>query len=161
MIIILFGLSGSGKSYIGNLIAENFGFLHLDGDQFLTSEMLTAIEKMQVFTQAQVDYYTDLLINKVQEYHQVSSKIVISQGLYRAKNRLEISNRLSNIDEVVFVQVNSVLREERIKNRDNLISKDYAKRIELNFEEMKNALQIENSLEGSEHILAQLNDLLK
>ena len=39
MLIILFGLSGSGKNFVGNVLVKHFGFYFWDTDDALLDEM--------------------------------------------------------------------------------------------------------------------------
>ena len=65
MIIILFGLSGSGKNYVGELLAKHFGFTHIDADQWLTDEMKQSIENKQSFSLPMLEVFTKKMIENI------------------------------------------------------------------------------------------------
>jgi shikimate kinase len=48
LLIILFGLSGSGKNYVGRILRDDFGFLFYDADTDLTPEMQDAIKRQML-----------------------------------------------------------------------------------------------------------------
>jgi gluconokinase len=48
MLLILFGLPGSGKNFVGRILQEDFGFLFHDADDDLPDEMREAIQSQQI-----------------------------------------------------------------------------------------------------------------
>ncbi len=160
MIIILFGLSGSGKTYIGNLLASEFGFHHIDGDQFLTLKMKEFIKNNKSFSQEMVDEFTIDLINEIDSSRIKHPNLVISQGLYRSKNRLQILNAFKEKTRIIFIQVNSSNAYQRVINRNNQVSIELAEKISANFEEMPEAFQINNNSENDLALIKQLKTIL-
>ena len=49
-LIILFGLAGDGKTYVGKIFEKYFNYYFYDGDNDLTEEMKEAIKTKTVFT---------------------------------------------------------------------------------------------------------------
>ena len=43
MLLVLFGVPGSGKSFVGNILQEDFGFFHYEADDDLTPPIIDAI----------------------------------------------------------------------------------------------------------------------
>ncbi len=145
MIIFLFGPSGSGKTYIGNMIASNYkDFYFLEGDDLLTAEMLETIKKDEIFSSQMVEEYVQILINEILHLCKIHKNIVVAQGLYRQKYRLDI---LHQIPEIIFVQVN------RDKRNSVAVSQSYANKILPFFQPMPEALQLDNNSQDSKVLM--------
>lgn len=133
-IYIFFGQSGAGKSFLANQLQENNGFLHFDGDQILSPKMINFITQGKVFTQSMVDEYTELLKQKIRFFYETSNgTVIISQGLYRNKNRLEILKEFPNI-QFFLITADAEKCYERIQGRTNGITVEYAQKISPLFE---------------------------
>jgi len=66
-LIILFGLPGTGKTYVGKIFEKYFDYHFYDGDNDLTEEMKEAIKVQRVFTDKMRDAYFKILISKIQD----------------------------------------------------------------------------------------------
>jgi len=66
-VIILFGLPGTGKTYVGKVFEKYFGYYFYDGDYDLTPEMKQAIKTKTVFTDQMRDVYFEKLISRIQD----------------------------------------------------------------------------------------------
>ncbi len=160
MIIILFGLSGAGKTYIGNVVAEHFDYVHVDADEWLTEEMKQYIKIKKSFTLETLEEFTQIIIKNVEALKRSHTRLVISQGLYRNKNREDIKKHFADL-EILFIQVNATkdIITERLKQRGDWISPNYASQIEQFFEPMENAYIIENN-STDDAIITQLKEIL-
>ncbi len=133
-IYILFGKIGSGKSFVGDHLQNNYGFHHFDGDWILTDKMKEFVEHGKKFTQEMVDEYTENLKEKIKFfYDHYTIPIVISQGLYRNKNRLDILKEFPNI-QYIFIHADDKLCYDRVETRKNWITLSYAMEISQLFE---------------------------
>lgn len=132
-IIILFGLAGAGKNYIGEILQKKFDFYFWDGDNVLTSEMQQCIENKEPFTQDMRDQFTDLLIENILILRKKYSNLVVAQALYKEKNRAQI---LKKIPEVQFILVESDHQsiQKRLSSINSSIDIEYAELIQKNFE---------------------------
>jgi|GEM_PF-3064744 len=146
MIIILFGLSGSGKTYIGNILAKYFDFFHFDADQLLTDEMNRYIAENKSFNIDMLEILTQLIIDKISHLKEIYPRLVISQGLYRNKNRQTIERYFAK-NNIIFAHIMAI--DEVISRRLNLrksnVTYNYANNIKRNFEPMKNSIIINNN----------------
>ena len=135
MLIILFGLSGSGKNFVGNILQNHFDFHFWDADQALPQDMLDCIAQKQSFTQAQRDNFTRVIIEKVSslENNPNNQNLVVAQALYKEKNRKEIQDAFP---DAIFFHVKASPEKimARRRNSNEGIDADYAKKISLNFE---------------------------
>src|ERR1700722_6120517 len=92
MLIILFGLSGSGKNFVADILANRFNFHFFDADSVLPQEMRDCIKQKNMFTQAMRDRFTETIktnISHLERIHE-NKNLVVAQALYKEKNRNEI-----------------------------------------------------------------------
>jgi gluconate kinase len=133
-IYFFFGRSGAGKSFLGNYLQEKYQFTHFDGDSILTKKMRELIIEEEKFTQEMVDEYNQNLIENIQQLYLTSNKnVVISQGLYRNKNRLEIHQQFPDI-QWILIHADAPLCAERVAQRKNHVTAMYANKISHLFE---------------------------
>ncbi len=57
MLLIVFGLPGAGKTYVGKLLKDEFGFYFYDGDRDLTDEMRQALKEKKLFNDSMRDVF--------------------------------------------------------------------------------------------------------
>lgn len=157
MIIIVFGLAAAGKNYVGKVIAKYFDCHYEDADQWLLDEMKQCILAKQNFTIPMLSEFTNKVIGNIKNLKQKYSNLVISQAFYRSDNREAILKNFPN-EDLIFIQVNASdeVILERLKRRGDWVCPEYAAGMRKYFEEMDNALVINNNL-GESEILEQLN----
>lgn len=166
MIIILFGLAASGKTYIGDVIGKNFRFHHEDADQWLTKEMQQYIVEEKLFTLSMLDEFSKDIARNIELLSKIYPKLVISQALYFQKNRNMIKEYLETKlpeKEVLFLQIeadNDVIYK-RLEQRGDWVSPDYASSMQQFFEPMHEAIILQNNQEGVENIIAQIKKIDK
>ncbi len=160
-IYIFFGKTGSGKSFLANYLQDNYNFFHFDGDQILTSDMKEYISKNKTFTQMMVDEYTTVLKEKIKSFlNDYQRPIIISQAMYRNKNRLEILTEFPNI-QFVFINAEEQTCYQRIKSRNNWVTAEYAQKISLLFDPPSGFNFIEINNDDSENMQAIERKLYK
>jgi len=132
MLIILFGLAGSGKNFVGEIFHQHpFSFEFMDGDHYLTQEMRDAIASKQSFTQDMRDQFTEELIDKISKSN--AENLVVASAFYKEKNRQQL---LAAFPDAKLILIEADL--DHIQNRlleRNDIGPDYAKKIKINFEQ--------------------------
>lgn len=133
MIIILFGLSGAGKNFVGELLQNEFGYYYWDADQALSEEMQQHITQKKAFTQSMRDELVHIVINKIAQLKPLYPNVVISQALYKEQNRAQLQKAYPDI-KMFYVQANSDLITQRLMKRNGLVNVHYAKKIAVNFE---------------------------
>lgn len=133
MLIILFGLAGSGKNYVGEILASEFGYFYWDADQAMPNEMREAIHQRANFTQTMRDNLTNIIIKHIADFKIKYSKIAISQALYKEQNRNQL---LSVYPEAKLIEVKANLKNRiaHLKQRNDEIDQGYAEKISHNFE---------------------------
>lgn len=160
MLIILFGLAGSGKNFVGEILANHFGYYFWDADAILPVNMQDSIKQKKAFTQTMRDEFTQALIKKIHELFITHKKLVIAQALYKECNREMIQNEFPDAI-FILVKADPKIISHRIKNRKSVVDEEYAKKIQSNFEMplLKHNVIDNNSDENA--ILLQLNKVIK
>ncbi len=162
MIIVVFGLAASGKTYVGQVISKYFDFYHEDADQWLSGDMKQYVSEKKIFTLGMLENLTSNIIANIERIHERHSNIVISQALYRKKNRETIQKHFAS-HEIIFLQVDASdeVIYQRLVKRGDWIMPDYASSMRQFFEPMENAASINNNQTGEESIVQQLKDIPK
>ena len=134
MIKLLFGKIGSGKSYIGQLAQERYGYVFHDMDWDLPTEMKESIERHDEVTQDMRDQFTIATVDRIRKLKEKNDRICISQALFKNQNRVTIQSELPDVD-FIWVDAREALISERLKKRTGFTaSAYYANLINPNFE---------------------------
>lgn len=136
MLIIAFGLPGAGKTFFSKILKEKYGFYFLEGDNALTDEMKDCITRKASFTQDMMDNFTRLLVNRIRVLKSIfgsGQNIVVSQALFKQKNRLAIREAFP---DAIFVHVNAEFEVflSRLLKRGDDVTADYVAKIMSDFE---------------------------
>lgn len=159
-LIILFGLPGTGKSYLGKIFKKYFGYYFYDGDEDLTPEMEAAIKTKTVFTDQMRNIYFKILITKIQRLSKKHKKLVIAQTFIKEKYRFNLLEKIPEA-KFVLVETDKLIREKRLNERaDYPLDLEYARKMEFNFDEpIINHQKIINN-DGDENIIKQIKKLI-
>jgi gluconate kinase len=154
-LIVLFGLPGTGKSYVGKIFEKYFNYYFYDGDEDLTPEMKAAIKTKTVFTDQMRDIFFEKLIKKIQNLITQHKNLVVSQTFIKERYRV---NLLKKMPEAKFVLVGTdkLIREKRLNERVNYpLDLEYARKMELNFDKPMIDHQIIMNNEDGEDIIKE------
>jgi len=156
-LIILFGLPGTGKTYVGKIFEKYFDYHFYDGDNDLTEEMKEAIKVQRVFTDKMRDAYFKILISKIQDLKSKHKNLVVAQTFIKEKYRLNLIEKISDA-KFVLVEAKKEIREKRLQERvDYPLDLEYAGKMELNFDKpIVNHQIIINNNDGEENIKKQI-----
>ena len=109
---ILFGEMGSGKTYKGKKLAENYGFDFLEGDSFLTKEMNDRVNSFKPLTKEMIDDFVKIhlfrgIIKAGWKAEQKGKRgLIVAQALYLDSLRVELKSKLIKAGyEVEFVKI--------------------------------------------------------
>lgn len=159
-VAIVFGLAGAGKTYVGKVMHEHFGFYHADADAWLPEEMKNYIVENKLFTLEMLHNYVEIIIANIVALKEKHPRLVVTQALYRQKNRQQLQQAFPNCN-LRFIQVDAAdeIIMQRIIARSDWIEPNYAFNMRQYFEPMPNASVIINNEKGAEHIIAQLKTI--
>ena len=119
----LFGLPATGKSHIGRMLENKFGFQYYDADKWLPNDLLESLKQGNGFTPEQRDRYYSHICDKITEIiSQNNNKnkvpIVIAQATFKNKHRLHILKRFPYIN-LVWIQTSMEVRLKRLNQRND------------------------------------------
>lgn len=158
---ILFGLPGAGKTFVGKIFSEHFGFYFYEGDDDLTQEMKDAIVTKTPFTDAMRDVFFEKLIKNIKELHQKHKKIVVAQTFIKEKYRNLLLDAIPDA-KFIFVQAEDTIRESRLLKRTEYpLDLEYSRNMKRMFELPEiSHLQILNNANGVEKLTEEIGLLL-
>ena len=161
LLIILFGLQGTGKTFVGKIFEKYFNYYFYDGDRDLTDEMKEAIKVQRVFTDQMRDVFFEKLINKIQNLKSKYQNLVVSQTFIKERYRVNFINKIPEA-KFVLIETKKSIREKRLMERSDFpLDLEYARKMELNFDKpIINHLIIVNDENGEENIIKQIQQFL-
>lgn len=161
-LIILFGLPGTGKTFVGKIFEKYFDYYFYDGDNDLTEEMKEAIKVQRVFTNQMRDVFFEKLIKSILNLKFKQKKLVVVQTFIKEKYRVELINKIPEA-KFILVETKKSVREKHLMERvDYPLDLEYARIMEKNFDKpIINQLTIVNNVDGIKDIKKQINLLLR
>lgn len=154
--LLLFGLAGSGKSFVGDLIAELAGWHVYHADDDLTPAMLDALNKQQPFTQQMRDDYFAYIVENIKSLQKKHPRLVITQGTYKQTHRDYLLASLTDI-ELICIESSAELITQRLQTRQQGISLASATALQQDFEAPGANTRVLTNIAGKNEIIRQLN----
>ncbi len=133
-VLIFFGKTGAGKNYVARVFEREFGYYWYDADIDLTQEMVHAIKHKLGFTAEMRARYFDIVKLRMKALLPTKKKIVVTQGLFKNLNRHELMEEFPTA-QWIWVDAEQNIIEERIFKRNNIVTPEYARKINAYFEE--------------------------
>lgn len=160
-LIILFGLPGTGKTYVGKVFEKYFDYYFYEGDNDLTPEMKASIKTKTVFTDQMRDVFFDILIKKIKKLNKKYQKLVVAQTFIKEKYRVNLLKKIPET-EFILIETKTAIREKRLIDRkDYPLDLEYARKMEINFDKpIIGHLKIVNDQDGKESIKKQIQSML-
>lgn len=159
----LYGLSGTGKSWVADRLGAYFGWPVYHADDDITPAMKQALAESRPFTPVMRDAYFEQLAVLIQQRLALAGDnqdIVISQGAYKKRHRQFLAERISNF-RPVWIDAPQSLWVERIQQRNEGISLRSAKALQADFEPPEeDSMRLVNDGDFA-HVLAQFQRLRK
>ncbi|VVA43945.1 conserved hypothetical protein [Candidatus Roizmanbacteria bacterium] len=161
-LVILFGLPGTGKTYVGKILEKYFDYYFYEGDRDLTKEMKEAIKVQKVFTNRMRDVFFKKLIGNIQELTKKHKKLVIAQTFIKEKYRLDLLKKIPET-KFILIETKKEIREKRlVKRKDYPLDLEYARKMEINFDKpIIDHTVVINDVDGDENIKKQIEDNFK
>lgn len=161
MILIVFGLPGTGKTYISKIIEKEFGFFFYDGDTDLTPEMKESIAKQITFTNDMRNIFFNKLLQRVKQLQKKHINIVLAQTFIKEKFRALFLKQFPDA-RFILVQTNTKLRETRLAHRTNYpLDIEYARTMCINFEKPRITHSVvDNNNDGETETITKLKTII-
>lgn len=169
LLIILFGLPGTGKTFVGNIFKKYFDFYFYDGDDDLTEEMKKAIKIQRVFTDQIRNAFFKKLIKNIQNLLALSEvegkskykNLIIAQTFIKEKYRADLLRKIPEA-KFILIETKKSVREKRLIQRiDYPLDLEYARKMKINFDTpMIDHQIIINDEDGEENIKKQIKSML-
>jgi gluconokinase len=160
MLIILFGLSGAGKNFVGDILSKQFNYHFWDADIALPANMIKAIERQESFTQEMRDNFTNIVIQEISKLKTKYPNIVVAQALYKNKNREQIRAAFPET-KLLYIQADLEQIIARLSKRNNKVDIKYAKKISLNFENPDSTQELIENNKNEAEVIEQLEAFFK
>ncbi|HDZ10135.1 AAA family ATPase [Pseudohongiella sp.] len=153
----LFGLSGSGKSFAGEVIARALGWSVYHADDDITPAMQQALAASRPFTDAMRDDYFILLADRIrarQAQAGPDQPLIVTQGAYKKRNRDFLQAQVPGL-ALIWIDAPDSLIAQRLRLRSAGITEASAAALKQDFEyPSAGSMTIVND-SGAERILAQ------
>lgn len=120
-IYFLFGPTGTGKSYVGDLLSKKTGLLHIDGDKYITPLMRNALAQETPITREMIDEFVWVLVDKIkaQLAKDAKASFIISQAMYMNEHRQILLDAFPGNMQLILIQSDEKIRKSRILSRYN------------------------------------------
>ena len=160
-LIILFGPTGAGKTYIGQLMQKQLGFHFYDGDADLTAEMKLALNRMQPITDAMRDRFFERLFDSIDKLSRRHAKLVVAQTFIKEGYRKQLLSRYPQA-KFILIKTKPLIRYRRRQIRaDYPWDETYVKKMDALFQAPQIPHQVlTNDSNGPAPLLAALQQLL-
>ncbi len=159
-LVVLFGLPGTGKTFVGKIFEKYFNYYFYDGDNDLTPEMRKSIKTKTVFTDQMRDVFFKGLINKIACLVEKHKKLVVAQTFIKERYRIDLLKIIPN-SKFILIETKKDVREKRLIERvDYPLDLEYARKMEGNFDKpMIGHMKISNDASGNINIKKQIISL--
>lgn len=166
MLIIIYGVAGAGKTYVGTLLQRKFGCYFWDADDALTPEMIACIKEKRPFEQSMREEYLQILQTRIRLLVNTvpnDRPIVVSQALYQSNARKQLMETFKDACFIQVVAEDNILFQ-RLQKRNDGIDSDYLMKIKSHFEppdqeEMPKTIILKNNRTEEEALITTLKKL--
>ena len=159
MFIYLFGLPAAGKNFVGQVLAEEFGYTFYDGDWDLTDELRDAVREQRPFTDAMRDRFYAVLSERIAELRQTCPDLAFCQATFKERHRAQIAAAFPDV-VFVLVEADEAVRLSRLARGDNPVTVAYARQIAAFFEPPRHPHAVIRNEGGRAEVVAQLARLV-
>lgn len=161
MLLLLCGLPGSGKNYVGNVFREEFGFFFYDADEDLPDLMKQTITQGLIPTDEMREAHYRQVIERLRGFCENHRNVVVANAFLKEKYRRLVLGQFLEA-KLVLVRCEPGILEARLENRfSHLVTGDYANKLQAIFEEpTMGHLTIENNQPGRDAIRRQITRMI-
>lgn len=156
LVLLIFGKSGAGKSFVGGILHESHGWYVDHTDEDLTDEMIMALNMRKPFADNMRDRYFSIIAENILTLQESYQNIVLTQGAYKQRHRDYILNRVTD-QEWVYIQSTDSLIQERLSRRQGGIYPASAAALMNDYEEPNKDTKVIVNNESKSSILRRLS----
>jgi gluconokinase len=160
MLLILFGMLGSGKNYIGEMLSDDYGMMFYDADTDLPPEMREAIRKRDIVTDTVRDHFFDIVVARLAELQQQTPDLVCAQALYKEKHREQIKRAFPEARFILVESTPELVAERLAHRQDGFVDAEYARKIAPLFDPPRLAHTVIVNVAGRAEIKQQVDQIL-
>lgn len=124
MLLVLFGYPGAGKSFVGKMLQEEFGFYHYEADDDLTPPIIEAIQTNKLVTEPLKEAYFKQVCERIDSLKTVHPNIVVTQTFTKEKYRKRILERFPEA-KFIRLQADMPVIYARLAKRDGHLVKNF------------------------------------
>ena len=136
-LIVIFGFPGVGKTYIGEILRDIYGYYLHDGDIDIPKDMKERIDHARPLTVDMRDEFFQKLLEHIQDLAAVHERLVVTQTFIKEKYRTKVKDAFPTA-KFIYIEADEKIREHRLKKRTNYpLDIDYAKKMTGFFEKPK------------------------
>ena len=159
-LLILFGLPGAGKTFVGQILSSDFGFTFHEADDDIPDDYRQQVLAGQVVGEPMRDAYHRQLMARISELRAARPRLAVAAPLLRDRHRRWIHERFP---EAVFVQVlcERQIWLARLAARTHTISLAYAQQVAgMNEPVTVPHVTLNDSSEGADGLRQQITEAL-
>jgi gluconate kinase len=157
--LYLFGLPAAGKNYVGQVLADAFGYTFYDGDLDLTDELRHAVRDGRPFTDPMRDRFYDALVGRIADLRQDHADLAFCQATFKARHREQMAAAFPDV-VFVLVEADEAVRLARLARGGNPVTVEYAQRIAAFFEPPQHPHAVIRNEGSRAEVVEQLRRLL-
>lgn len=159
MLIYIFGLPAAGKDYVGQVLADEFGFYYHNGDLDLTDELREAVRDGRPFTDDMRDRFYAVLVERIGLLLDDYPNVALGQATFKERHRRLIAEHYPQV-RFMLVTADEEVRMARLQQGFNPVTVDYARRIAAFFEPPEHPCAVLANNGGRAEIVEQLRAIL-
>lgn len=154
--LFLYGLAGSGKSFVGDLIGARAGWHVYHADDDLTDEMKQALAERRPFTNPMRDRFFALIVQRVLQLQRQHAHLVVTQAVYKRQHRDYLLAHIPDM-HLVCIAADDATIVQRINRRRDGIAIGSAAALRADFEEPAPDARIVDNTADAAHVVRQFN----
>lgn len=159
-LFILFGPPGCGKNYVGDIMAERYGFLFYDADVDHTDEQNQAKQEGRPFTEEMRVGFFEKVHTKIEDFLHSNNRLVVANAFINDRFRGEFLAKFP-LANFILLEVSHEERKRRILARESHgVPPELAIIMGDRFEPVTIPHKILNNEGGLEKLIPQLDDLV-